>query len=71
MMTYVYCYISNRRREMIIQPDKNDEFRTLCSSDHPVTVNLFGDDLGKKVEDIFYQSQQNRLLTFGEQRIQK
>ena len=61
-MTYVYCDISNRRREMIIQPDKNDELRALCSSDHPVTEKLFGDDLGKKVEDTFYQSQQNRSI---------
>ena len=52
MMTYVYCDLSNRRREMIIQPDKNDEYRVLCSSEHPVTDKLFGDDLGKKVEEI-------------------
>ena len=43
--------MSNRRRKMIIEPKKNNEFRTLCSSDHPVTEKLFGDDLGKKVED--------------------
>jgi hypothetical protein len=52
MMTYVYCDLSNRRRELIIQPDKNEEYRSLCAIEHPVTENLFGDDLGKKVEDI-------------------
>lgn len=32
-----------------LQPDKNEEFKALCSNDHPVTDNLFGDDLGKVV----------------------
>lgn len=52
LMTYVYCDLSNRRRELIIQPEKNEEFRALCSNEYPVTDKLFGDDLGKKVEDI-------------------
>ncbi|KAK3083349.1 hypothetical protein FSP39_020528 [Pinctada imbricata] len=52
LMTFVYCDLSYRRRELIIQPDANEEFRGLCSNDHPVTDNLFGDDLGKKVEDM-------------------
>ncbi|XP_052673610.1 uncharacterized protein LOC128155790 [Crassostrea angulata] len=52
LMTYVYCDLSQRRREFIIQPESNDEFRVLCSNDYPVTDKLFGDDLGKKVEDI-------------------
>lgn len=51
-MTYVYCDLSQRRREFIIQPESNDEFRVLCSNDYPVTDKLFGDDLRKKVEDI-------------------
>jgi hypothetical protein len=37
---------------LIIQPDKNEEYRSLCAIEHPVTETLFGDDLGKKVEDI-------------------
>ena len=52
LMTFVYCDLSYRRRELIIQPDANEEFRGLCSNDHPVTDNLFGDDLGKNVEDM-------------------
>ena len=49
VMTFVYCDLSCRRREMIIQPGKNEEFRGLCSHDHPVIDNLFGDDLEKTV----------------------
>lgn len=30
LMTYVYCDLSQRRREFIIQPESNDEFRVLC-----------------------------------------
>ena len=52
LMTFVYCDLSYRRRELIIQPEKNEEFKALCSTDQPVTDNLFGDDLGKVVEDI-------------------
>ncbi|XP_061187046.1 uncharacterized protein LOC133195204 [Saccostrea echinata] len=52
LMTYVYCDLSNRRRELIIQPEKNEEFRVLCSREHQVTDKLFGDELGKKVEEI-------------------
>jgi hypothetical protein len=36
VMTFVYCDLSCRRREMIIQPGKNEEFRGLCFHDHPV-----------------------------------
>jgi hypothetical protein len=49
VMTFVYCDLSCRRREMIIQPGKNEEFRGVCSHDHPVIDNLFGDDLEKTV----------------------
>ncbi|XP_061182843.1 uncharacterized protein LOC133191151 [Saccostrea echinata] len=52
LMAVAYCDLSNRRRELIIQPERNEEFRTLCSNEHPVTDKLFGDDLGKRVEDI-------------------
>ena len=52
LMEFVYCDMSYRRRELIIQPDGNHEFRALCSNEHPVTDNLFGNDLGKVVEDL-------------------
>jgi len=51
-MTFAYCDMSYRRREIIIQPGKNEDFQSLCSHDHPVTDNLFGDDLEKTVEGI-------------------
>lgn len=47
LMTFVYCDLSYRRKELIVQPDKNEEFKALCSNDHPVTDNLFSDDLRK------------------------
>lgn len=52
IMTFAYCDMSYRRREVIIQPGKNEDFQSLCSHDHPVTDNLFGDDLEKAVEGI-------------------
>lgn len=52
VMTFVYCDLSYRRREMIIQPGKKEDFRGLCSHDHPVTDNLFEYELEKTVESI-------------------
>ena len=45
IMTFAYCDMSYRRREIIIQPGKNEEFQSLCSHDHPMTDKLFWDDL--------------------------
>lgn len=44
--------MSYRRRDVIIQPCKTEDFQSLCSHDHPVTNNLFCDDLVKTVEGI-------------------
>lgn len=46
---HAFCVLwpVNRRRELIVQPDKNEEFKVLCSYDHPETDNLFSDDLRK------------------------
>ena len=52
IMTFAYCDLSYRRREIIIQPGRNEDFQSLCSHDHPVTDNLFRDDLEKTVEGI-------------------
>lgn len=52
IMTFAYCYLSYRRREIIIQPGRKEDFQSLCSHDNPVTDNLFGDDLEKIVEGI-------------------
>lgn len=40
-MTFVYCDLWYLRREPLLQPDKNEEFKALCE-DHPVTDNLLG-----------------------------
>ena len=65
VMTFVYCDLSYRRREMIIQPGKNEEFRGLCSHDHPVTDNLFGDDLEKTVESIVKRNKVGYRISGG------
>lgn len=65
VMTFVYCDLSYRRREMIIQPGKNEEFRGLCSHDHPVTDNLFGDDLEKTVEGIVKRNKVGYRISGG------
>ena len=44
--------IRQKSQNYSIQADKNDEFSSLFSSDHPVTKKLFSADLGKKVGDI-------------------
>lgn len=41
----MYCDFSYRCRELIVQSYKNEEFKALYCN------NLFGDDLGKVVED--------------------
>ena len=68
LMTFVYCDMSYRRRELIIQPDKNEEFKPLCSNDHPVTDNLFGDDLGKVVEDIVKGNKVGSKISGGDRK---
>lgn len=52
LMIYVYCDLLNRRWELIIQFEKNEEFWVLCLNEYFVIDKLFGDDFGKKVEDI-------------------
>ena len=65
VITFVYCDISYRRREMIIQLSKNEELRGLCSHDHPVTDNLFGDDLEKTVEGIVKRNKVDYRISGG------
>lgn len=52
IMTFAYCYLYYRRREIIIQPGRKEDFQSLCFHDNPVTDNLFGDDLEKIFEGI-------------------
>lgn len=65
VMTFVYCDLPYRRREMIIQPGKNEEFRGLCSHDHPVTDNPFGDDLEKTMESIVKRNKVGYRISGG------
>jgi hypothetical protein len=50
---------------MIIQLSKNEELRGLCSHDHPVTDNLFGDDLEKTVEGIVKRNKVDYRISGG------
>ena len=47
----VFHNISFKRREMIIQPDRNKNFVSLCSAESS-SENLFGDDLGTQVKNV-------------------
>ena len=40
------------RRRDLIKPELNQGFKQLCSTNVPVTEELFGDDLHKQVKDI-------------------
>ncbi len=42
----------NQFRNDEIKPVLPQKFKPLCSSQHPVTANLFGDDLAKSVKDL-------------------
>ena len=51
----------NLLRRDLIKPDMNREFTHLCKPSNPVTKQLFGDELGKKVKDL----QEQRKATAG------
>ncbi|XP_069126635.1 uncharacterized protein [Argopecten irradians] len=51
--------ISQRRRELI-KPDLNNQFSSLCSTNNPVTTQLFGDDLHRSMKEI---SETNRVAS--------
>ena len=52
IMAFGFNDISYRRRELIIQPHRNPQCRYLCSSETPVTGQLFGDDLANHVDEL-------------------
>lgn len=47
----VFHNLSFKRREQIIQPEKNKQFGSLCSAESS-SENLFGDDLGSQVKNV-------------------
>ncbi|XP_061191009.1 uncharacterized protein LOC133199167 [Saccostrea echinata] len=47
----VFHNLSYKRREQIIQPEKNKQFVSLCSAESS-SENLFGDDLGSQVKNV-------------------
>ena len=47
----VFHNLSFKRREQIIQPEKNKQFVSLCSAESS-SENLFGDDLGSQVKNV-------------------
>ncbi|XP_062617293.1 uncharacterized protein LOC134278999 [Saccostrea cucullata] len=47
----VFHNLSYKRREQIIQPEKNKQFVSLCSAES-FSENLFGDDLGSQVKNV-------------------
>ena len=66
IMAFGFNDISYRRRELIIQPHRNPQYRDLCSSETPVTGQLFGDDLAKNVDDLLKgQKVGNKLSGFN------
>lgn len=47
----VFHNLSFKRREQIIQPERNKQFVSLCSAESS-SENLFGDDLGSQVKNV-------------------
>lgn len=51
LLMTLFTEFSFRRRE-IIKPELSFAFKQLCSTQNPVTNNLFGDDLTKQIREI-------------------
>ena len=50
----------NMRRREHIRPEVHSRFRSVCSTQEPVTSKLFGDELAKKIQD---QEEVNKVTT--------
>ena len=48
----------NLRQRELLQPDLNSQFSALCSASTPITTQLFGDDVGKEIDEV---AKANRL----------
>ena len=42
----------NLKRREIMKPDLNSQYSALCSASTPVTMELFGDDVGKQIDEV-------------------
>ena len=42
----------NMMRRELVKPDLNKDFKSICSQNCPITTELFGDDLPKRLKDI-------------------
>ena len=48
----------NLKRRELLRPDLNSQFSVLCSASTPITTQLFGDDVGKEIDEV---AKANRL----------
>lgn len=42
----------NLKRREILKPDLNSQFNALCGASTPITTELFGDDMGKQIDEV-------------------
>ena len=53
----------NLRRRESLKPDLNAQFASLCNQTTPVTSELFGDDLGKEIDEVSRANKLSRKLS--------
>ena len=41
-----------KRREVLLRPDLNARFSALCNASTPISTELFGDDVGKEIDEV-------------------
>ena len=42
----------NLKRRELLRPDLNARFSALCNASTPISTELFGDDVGKEIDDV-------------------
>ena len=52
----------NLRRRESLKPDLNAQFASLCNQTTPITSELFGDDLGKEIDEVSRANKLSRKL---------
>ena len=53
----------NLRRRESLKPDLNAQFASLCNQTTPITSELFGDDLGKEIDEVSRANKVSRKLS--------
>ena len=48
----------NPKRRELLRPDLNTQFSALCNASTPISKELFGDDVGRKIDEV---ARANRL----------